>query len=172
MIKFLCPTLNNLQTFNEGTVTHTVSRPVHTSASMACVTAAVVHPPISGSAAGNDGMQTVSFTKPDAKIKWCEFRGTWKPSNWAANLSQSISVKTFDPDVPPEPHCENAKALHLVGLACHLQPFLSKSACGIPPPTCIGTLHLIRVRPAKQVDCRLWVPSITASGLLLHEMLM
>jgi hypothetical protein len=98
MIKFLCPTLNNLQTFNEGTVTHTVSRPVHTSASMAYVTAAVVHPPISGSAVGKDGMQTVSVTKPDAKIKWCEFRGTWRPSNWAANLCQSISFQTFGPN--------------------------------------------------------------------------
>jgi hypothetical protein len=100
-------------------VTHTVSRSVHTFASMACVTAAVVHPPISGSAVGNDGMQTVSFTMPDAKIKWCVVRGTGRPSNWTASLSQSISVKTCDPDIPPEPLYENAKALHLVGLECH-----------------------------------------------------
>jgi hypothetical protein len=119
MIKFLCPTLNNPQMFNEGTVTHTVSRSVHTLASMACVTAAVVHPPISGSAVGNDGMQTVSFTMPDAKIEWCVVRGMERPSNWAANISHSSSVKTFDPDAPPQPHYENAKALHLVGLARH-----------------------------------------------------
>jgi len=119
MIKFLCPRLNNLQTFNEGTATHTVSRSVHTFASMAYISAAVVHPPISGSAVGNDGMQTLSFTTPDAKIKWCVVRGRGRPSNWTASLSQSISVKICDPDIPSEPHYENAKALRLVGLACH-----------------------------------------------------
>lgn len=98
---------------------HTVSRSVHTFASMACVTAAVVHPPVTGSAVGNAGMRTVSFTMPDAKIKWCVVRRTRRPGNCAANLSQSISVKTCDPDIPPKQHYENAKALHLVGLACH-----------------------------------------------------
>jgi hypothetical protein len=78
---------------------------------MAYVSAAVVHPPISGSAVDNDGMQTVSFTTPGAKIKWCVVRGTGRPSYWAANLSQSISVKNCDPDISPEPHYENAKAL-------------------------------------------------------------
>jgi len=81
VIKFLCPTLNNLQTFNVGIATHTVSRSVHTFGSMACVSAAVVHPPISGSADDNDGMQTVSFTMPGAKIMWCVVRGTGRPSN-------------------------------------------------------------------------------------------
>jgi hypothetical protein len=59
-IKFLCPKLNSLQTFNEGTVrsaTHTVWSSVHTFVTMAGVTVAVatrVHPPSSGNALGND----------------------------------------------------------------------------------------------------------------------
>jgi hypothetical protein len=107
IIKFLCPTLNNLQMYRStdstGTVTHTESRSVHTFASMAYVTVSVDHPPISGSAVDNDGMQTVSFTTPDAKIKRSVVRGMGRPSNWAANLSQTISVKNCDPDIPPEP---------------------------------------------------------------------